>query len=630
MQTAQLSRLLITGYINENTPLCVLKEISDAHGIKWDSFDIPNLHKELLIMIRETVVTTVPTMLNTPQLEDMKHWQYLARFVNKNAQWRQTDLMRAYQFLNEFMNNEDPLFKIQENFIAGSQTPTNILAINACILYKTCVYHRLNVTQCTTINQMAYAVRMLRTDVESLLRRTNVFIERNARRTDLINILMLSNYEIQDPDPPILSEIFNPSINPRSEITHEMLTILNTSLTNVSELQQKIVPLTQGGAIALAALIYAIDISNASSPIREFNILKRNGRDNYQPGDQWLNYWYQRNPSLFDLTCTFNPLFPNNYYDRNRLSAMVASEGYTINDTVSSSPYELMQLNYVTENFYLGEMPNMKSLNLSIDLDPISTVPYGQLLCYGQKESKFQPISMTELIDLFSANQNFTNPFQINSVFTNTSINKLKCIAQSPNGPIPTQRISPETISIRNNLLEVINQVESLIKSNDEPTRQFGFVYRNSTPDTKTAIIRAFTDLLHAGMYMRGWLGPGNEYSVIKTMVSSDREGEIAFNVTNSINSFEKSCRILGKIGTQLLSLPLVYYKDGQYQTSTRACDGYSIGDRINIVKEGDRSSNISSCIRLSSNWICASAHKYLISLGQPPPFDIFNLRYIS
>ena len=627
-QSRQLSRLLITGRIHERTPLCVLIEIADAHGIKCSSDqNTPNLAHHLIETIHQTGVPTIEEIKNITNMTD---WQCVARFVGKQSQWRQAELTQAYEFLIGFTNSDDPLNKIPENFVAGIQTPTNPYAINACVLYKTCVYHRLNVSSRTTVNQMAFSIRMLRADIESVARRAKIFVERDARRLDLINILMLSNHEIQDPDPPSPLELLDPLTGPKVDATHDMLTVLHNSLTDISELQHKITPSTPCGSIALAAIIYGIDISNASNPIREYNILKLAGRDHYQPGDPWLQYWYKRNPLLFDLNASFNPIFPVQYYNQNRLPAMVQAEGYSNDDITTSSPYELMQLNYVTETFYMGEMPNMRSMDLPIDLEPISTVPYGQLVCYGQRESKLQPVSMTELTELFNANQNFTNPFQQNSVFSTNAINKLKFIAQSPNGAIPTQRLSSETIAVRNRLVDAITGIEFACKANDEPTRQFGFTYRNASSDTKTAIIGALTNLLHAGMYMRGWMGLGHEYAVVKAAVPIEKEGEVHMNTVKSIDIFEKSCRSLGKIGVQLASLPLVYYKDGQYQVSNDASNGFTIGERVNIVKQGDETSNIASCIRLSSNWLCASAHKYLMSLGQPAPFDIFNLRYIS
>jgi len=621
----QLSRLCITENIHEYTPMCVLIEIADSHGIKYEQKDIekPNFSKFLIETINQTNIPTIG------EIKERTEWEYVARFVNRNCQWPQNKLVEAYNFLSSFMTKEDPLNKIPNDFVYGLQTPINPKSINACVLYKTCVYHRLNITTRTTINQMAYAVRMLREDIESVLRRTQIYVERDAKRLDLINILMLSPYEIQDPDPPLCIDDINPVVIPNTTATHDMLDRLYITLNNTRELQSKIDPTTYCGSVALAAINYGLDISKSSNPIREYKILKRTGKNNYIPSDPWMRYWFQYNPIIFDLSITFNPIFPINYYDHNRLLEMVQMEGYVSNDISSSSPYELMQLAYVTETFYIGKLPNMKSEETSIDLDNINDIPYGELLCYGQLDSPLQPVSINELISLFNINQNFTNPFN-NSVFSSTSINKLKLLLQSHVGPISSTTFTPETIIARNNLLEVINSVENITKLTDEPTRQLAFTYRNSSPDTKVVILSTLTKLLHIGMYMRGWLGPGSEYPVIKAPVPPGRQMEIDLHVTSSIAEYEKLCRSLGKIGVQINSLPLVNYRDGHYQASTRSSDGFSIGERLQIVKEGDTTDNISSCIRLSSNWICSSAHKYLIGIGQSPPFDIFNLRYIS
>ena len=624
--TRQLSRLFITEHIHENTPMCVLIEIADAHGIKYEQHDIekPNFSHHLMEAIHQTHVPAIG------EIKEKIEWQYVARFVNRHSQWPQNKLTEAYIFLSSFMNKEDPLSKLPVEFTYGLQTPQNPTSINACVLYKICMYHRLNITLRTTINQMAYAVRMLRENIESVLRRTRSFVDRDAKRIDLINILMLSPHEIQDPEPPLYINDVNPSIIPGTPASHDMLQRLHITLHNVRELQNKIEPSTYCGSIALAAINYGMDISKAVDAIREYKILKLTGKNDYIPGDRWMEYWYRNNPIIFDLSTTFNPVFPESYYEPGRLLAMVHAEGYTNNDISMCSPYELMQLAYITETFYMGEMPNLKSRETSIDLDDIADIPYGELLCYGQLDGPLQPVSMNELINLFNINQNFTNPFHPNSVFSTTAINKLKLLTQTPNGPIPTVRLRPETVRTRNNLLEAINSVELLTKSTDEPTRQLAFTYRNSSPDTKTVILSALNNLLHAGMYMRGWMGPGSEYPVIKAPVPIDREPQVAVNVTNSISEYEKSCRSLGKIGAQINSLPLVNYRDGHYQVSTSSSDGYTIGERIEIVKAGDTTHNISSCIRLSSNWICSSAHKYLVGIGQPTPFDIFNLRYIS
>jgi len=623
----QLSRLSITGHVYEHTPICVLIEIADAHGIKYEQkdYDKPNFAHHLLASIHQTPVPCIK------EIKELSEWQYVARFVNKHSEWPQSKLIQAYNFLTEFMNNEDPLSRIPPDFIYGPQTPENVNSINACILYKTCIHYRLNINARTTINQMAFAIKLLREDIESIVRRSKIFIDRDAKRVDLINVLMLSPYEIQDPEPSKMDimESIDYNVVPKVNTTHEHLGVLHQSLNDIRSLQQKIESTTDSGCIALAAINYNIDISKSSNPMREYKLLHIAGRNDYKPADPWMQYWYQRNPALFDLSVTFNPIFPLGFYDNNRIIEMVQNEGYSSSEIANENPYELLQVAYVAETFYQGELPNMKSKQTPIAADDIDEVPYGELLCYGQLDSQLRPISITELTELFNINQNFSSPFSSDAIFSTIAINKLKLIIQNPSGPIPSVRLSPKTIRARMELANAIAAVELLSRNCDEPTRQFAFYYRNSDPDTKHTISIALTHLLNIGMYMRGWSGKGN-YPVIKAPVPPEKELEVATNVTNAIAEYESTCRSLGQLGVQLNTLPLVTYKDGQYQISNDSAHGLTIKDRINIVKEGDKSNNINSCIRLSSNWICASAHKYITALGLPAPFDIFKLRHIS
>lgn len=623
-----LSRLDITGPLYDYTPLCVLIEIADAHGIFYETTDLERngFGKQLIQSINQIPVPEIDeySLNKSGKVRDMK---YIARFVNKYVKWPPSKLCSAYKFLSQFRSTEDPMSLITNPFVSGSQTPTMIQSINACVLYKICMQHQLHITYHTTINQMANAVQMLQTPSDSIFRRAKTFLERDAKRADLINILLLSSYEIKDPEPIMNTTEVNFTNYNKVVCSYEFLQRLHTSLYNIKVLQERMDPSTDSGAIALSAINYLIDISRAREPLTEYKLLKISGRTYYTPSDPWMAYWYERNPILFDLSVTYNPIFPIEYYQN--LDTLVRNQGFTDSDISRNTHHELLQISYVTETFYLGSMPNMKSKTTAIDLESIDDVPYGELLCYGAMEGPFQPVTMNELINLFNANQNFTNPFTEDSVFTPTSLNKLKLITKSSNGPYH-KSLSLSTIDIRNQLYDTIVDIESILKANDEPTRKFIFAYRTSSPDTKQVIIKTFTELLHLGMYMRGWLGPPHEFPILKAPLPPEKEAEISLQITKSIYEYERLCRSLGKIGLQLKSLPLVKYRDGNYQVSINSSDGFTIQDRINIVKQGDTSTNIASCIRLSSNWICTTAHKYLTAIGQPAPFDVFNLRHIS
>jgi hypothetical protein len=617
----QLTRLSITGEIDDTTPLCVLEEIANAHWFKYKKEDKNHLLKNIAASPIQTVTTNIPD-------RDITDWEKIARFVNKNHQWPQGKLSVAFNFLMKFVTTKDPLPKIPITFECGAQTPDSLYSINACVLYKICKYHNIKVDTNTTLHQMAFGVKMLRESPDSIIRRAKYFIEKDARVKDMINLLVTSSYDVRDPEINTVADVtFNHY--PNITISHELLHSVYNSLNDIKVLQSKINPTTETGAIALAAINYNIDISKTLNPNKEYSNMVLQGRNQFVPIDAWMKHWFEKNTLLFDLTVTFNPLFSQDFYSNANLHAMVVNEGYIQTEITNASEYELLQLAYVSETFYIGEMPNLKTRQTVIDLDDVDEIPYGELVCFGQIDAPLEPASMTELTNLFNANQNYTNPFQKNSVFTQTAIHKLKLIAQSLTGPVTNKMLTPETLQVRARLLDAIIGVEIMIQSTDGKTRQFLLAYRNSSLEIKRNVQNALTKLLHVGMFFRGWDGKGN-YPVLKAPVPHEKEAEIALCTTEAMRDYNTQIRALNDIGTLLNDLPLVIYKDNEYQASTKSSDGLTIRDRLAIVRDGETTDNIASCIRLSSNWICSSAHKYITAIGLPSPFDVFDLRYIS
>ena len=153
--------------------------------------------------------------------------------------------------------------------------------------------------------------------------------------------------------------------------------------------------------------------------------------------------------------------------------------------------------------------------------------------------------------------------------------------------------------------------------------------YKNGNYHEKKYIENLLNILLVFGMNMRGWMGIG-EYPVKEAPVKYDDEAIVALNVTQSIAKYKKERDKNKNIGKLVDSLPLVKYQDGEYLVSKNKNDGFTIGERIEIVIKGKDNQTVYSCIRMSSNFICSSVHKYSLILGLPAPFDIFKLRYIS
>ena len=615
----RLSRLLICDVINNNTPACVLLEIAGAHGFKFNAADVntPGFGNLLLENILTGTITNIVVNENGKLVNLAKDLPYIARFINKEASWKGTvELFKAFNFLMSFATHEDCLNKLPQNFLVGAQTPENPQAINACVLYKICNYHRLQLNYHTTLKQMEFAVRMLIETPASLIRRSELFISKFATKNDLVNILLLSPNVIEDPKPEQSEPYDNYYQLPPSHITHDQLRELHSCLYNITSLQNRVEPSTHYGAVALAMINFNIDISRCKNPIAEYACLKLVGLREYQPQDPWMKYWYNRNSALFDLNKTFSPNFPENYYNQSNLARLGLKEGYNQSELACNSIYELLQIAYVTNTFYQGELFTLTEKETSLLREEISTVPYLELYSYGQIEGISRPITLDELIELFENNQNFNNPFDKKSLLSSLAIAKLKNLLQS----------AASDKHLR--LLAIINSIEMFNKAKDNQTRQLITVYRNAQAENRDLIVTLLNSLLHVGLHMRGWMGGNQPYPLQKAPV--DDEIAVSLKVTEAISRFENLVRSSGKIGLLISELPLVQYKDGQYCISTDSIDGRTIMERIRIVKEGENTGNVSSCIRLTSNWICASAHKYLVAIGKLAPFDITLMRSIS
>jgi len=103
----------------------------------------------------------------------------------------------------------------------------------------------------------------------------------------------------------------------------------------------------------------------------------------------------------------------------------------------------------------------------------------------------------------------------------------------------------------------------------------------------------------------------------------------VDIKVTSSIQRFETLCSNLNHIGILIRNLPLLRYQ-GVFNPSRSERDGLTIDDRLRIVKEGNNTGNMASCIRMTSNWLAASAYRYWVLIGEPAPFTVEELREIS
>jgi len=273
-----------------------------------------------------------------------------------------------------------------------------------------------------------------------------------------------------------------------------------------------------------------------------------------------------------NLTKSFNPLLPIELYTG--LSELLKSEG--IYDTPDEIGYSLLQEIYSGKNFYIGKREGC-SRNTCVYFRDLQE----KILCYGILGKELQTYSFEGLYDLIKTTKRLNDitgqPFE--------RIKKLKliCIEYKEN------KLFQLINNIESQSLEISKRVKELLKR-DSVKRYVRFIF-------------------NLGMYMRGWDGKG-AYPLRSA-------GEIDENRLISLfmqyDSLDK---------TDAMHLPLVNYKNGEFQFSTDTFDGITINDRVQIVRNGESIDTMASCVKWTSNWFISSGYYYLNLIGETPNYD--------
>ncbi len=492
----------------------------------------------------------------------------------------------------------------------GAQTLDNTHKLNACVLYRICQENELRLNVNTSMEQMANSVRFLIAGPDKLYQLMNRFSQ-SSNLHAIIDTLVLGNpfspNEFEQ-SPPLTRE----NLNQYTEIA--------PYTTPLEELVKRIHPRSSVEAVALAAMIFKRDISLSDNPICEYRRLQSTSYG-YIPYDKDLRTMHILNPSLLDLKTTFNPLFPEQYYKAEILLEMAIQEGYTAEELHGVNIYEILQVSQLLENFYSGIYPEIINEETPVTLDEVDELDPGVIVCYGIRRERLVAVHIEGLIDHLRIIKTFAPPTEPESTFTPQTINKLKTIAGDSYSGTETSRRSKIL------LLQVIEEVEFLSDETLAKAKELYQSFQASSIIKKEQIHIAVRELLYLAMYMRGWAGEGYDFPIREAPVCDQLAVDI--KVTESIQRFEDLCADLDEDGTLIMNLPLLRYQ-GEFNPSHSERDGYTVADRLRIVKEGDETGNIASCIRLTSNWLASSAYRYLTLIGESPPFPVDELRYIS
>jgi hypothetical protein len=605
MELHILSMWQVAGGVDEDTPTIVLKEIAYAHQLGIDRVLVPT-YISFHLPLRDS------------DLEDC------IRFVNpmSGLSWTKQNLRSALEWYIAFdLNPELPV----GDFYYGMPSPDIIKSYSPAMLYRVLKDRGIKVPASTTLPQLSTLVNMLIANVEYNRDAFYTDIIRKMSNEQLLKCFIAAN-EIIGGDSIVPTRL--EAMTTKDNCFEKCLELLN----NREFLLNRIVPETNSEAILLAAKLFRRDITLAADPVCEYAHLKKctvsptaNG---YFPLDAKVKELYLINSSILDLETTFNPHLPEDVYRADDLKAMALNEGYSLFDLSNESAYSLLQTVWYSNTFYHGSpLPGCEIINTTtvVDDDPIDQVSSNALVCYGTRERCYV-YKYKDLEQCFAIHKYFKVPCKMRpespqiEIFDKVVLQKLRKMCD-----YVYRKDTPESIEARLKLKKTMIDVEFYCDAALRVIYNFKEMY---TPETKVIIEKAIHNLFLIAMAMRGWTGEG-AYPIEDADVK-DSNDVIEVRVTIAYINFEATMVEMGELAKTFLGLPLIYHDESGYIVSSDTNEGLNIGERLEIARAGETHANLSSCIRLTSNWFAATVYRVCEILGLPQFFDITKLGNVS
>lgn len=492
----------------------------------------------------------------------------LARYINYKCQrWSPKNLNLAYSHLH----NYNPHFYSDSKSIFGEKTNEQPYNIDVCLTYRICLYYNFKLSKETTFQEM---------------------------------INMLKKMSI----PPTFENLSAMYYSHKKDLFCQHLNYINDC--------QSILFVARG---------YGINIVPSNHYKEEFNSLAKMPADysinKWQPYDANFKERYMFNPEFFKIYNFWTPLF-NFLYSDIDISKFAEQEGIIFDDHTPRGELESkLQMARLVPTFYSGRIKHAEELTtISMmeikNLNNLDTVSYG---IYEDLDNKVYVYTFEELNDWFKSQRKFNIPERPMEKFSDQVIRKLKNILNVSNREMALH------------LRYTIDQIEEIYKNYSEEEQIFMEKYLK---DSK--MINLLQKVLLLGMYMRGWKVTISDRYPLKaehTTSKEDQYEQIENNVQVNLLDILKDLEEDPSLSHDFKLIPLFINREttnNHFERNTDPAQGLTLYERLQIIGTGSVQDSVYSCIRMSSNWIVATAYKYLILLHEPPDFDLKNMRYIT
>ena len=614
MYTIDANRYHITLFAESNSPACVIMEIAESMMFKVDKRLISDEYISALWLgiergLNDSYANKISLDDKTDEpIQDMDNLSNVAAMVNsENCNWSIPVLNKSFKHLMQFYKKSVPI-NPDRDFIVGRKTPNNPYSYDACMLYKLCLYFKIETNRYSTMEDMATTIKYYLTPKEELIKDwygTPVHLKGNGKR-----------------------DIWDGNV---STLKKSYINTLGSK--NVKDwLMKTYEPNNHSEAIMFAKNNYNINIFYAHSPVDEYKWIRSlDDISNYTPKDDKLTSLYNRDPSWFDTdTAWIEPLL--NIYSKSKLHSFAINEGFSHRDDLKEAYESLMDLGD-KNHIYLGIHPALhtdckvyETIIGKEDVTNINSIEDDIILTIGKttKNNEMYLTTIGELYGLFDINHSFSLPHSPIYYFNSISIKKLKIICSNVCG-------STKKKMIMNKMNVIIEYIEKFMNEVDCHIDRI----KKLNNEDQNCIKSFINGIIHLSYYMRGWkVGDNKECPLSSEMTQTTRDGfdDIEANYTlQSIENEELYNSFPEEIKDIIDGIALMIKTDvdgvTKFVQSSSNEIGRTIMDRLNIIRNNE---NDNSCIRLSSNYLLYSCWYYMKSVFDEEPFNVDQVGYIT
>lgn len=584
-----LRRLNITGPLNETTtPIEVIDQCMTSHGLEpvWERLrDATDVRYRKKCISRLMEVPPVVITIDTPP--SRRELGKAVRYINCKTVF--SDVGKIEMCLRRLSEWETDV-EMPEEGVSGPLTELDPGSLDCTMIYRLCVRRGLKTRPEHTVEEMRWLLTMSRVHPERL---RDLVVEKVGG---------MSSVEVIN--------LFERHIPRKFDFTRASFYELHSPRDDV------VFPRTEHEAVILAARNFRLNITDSRDTFSEYSSLLRGG-DLLDPR---LRGKMDVDPYALRTDQRFFPELPEYAYYPETLRRLAVEEGW-YSEEDSGTCYKFLRRVYFEKTFFAfgrgpmaGVVPENESLKIELtsymDEDPLNLVLWG---CRTEPQ-RMTCFTWGELLMTFEAYGDFRVPVETSRVFFEpSSIRKLVILARKP----CINKI------IADRMRRLVMVIEKIILSNNSymETMRITRGRLNEIPEFKNQFRELLDMLYRVSLEMRGGAG-GLDTGDLET-VSTNVELEL-------VELQALVDRVGEEVRRMFLGLPIVIYSHGKFSRCEERFEGYTIGGRLKIVYEGESTSAMSSCLRLSSNWFLSTVYYYQTEFGLPTCFDITALVHVG